>query len=119
MEWLKISTRDELVRIPVDDVIFIAADGNYSDVYTIGGSPHKMTFKIKYFDGVLQQFPHTPFVRVGRSLIVNRNFIYIINLPKQLLVLSDARFKNEHRLNVSREALRELKGEIEGKEEEK
>lgn len=49
MEWLNISTSIELVRVQTDDIVFVQADGNYSDVYLFNGKPHKMTFKLKFF----------------------------------------------------------------------
>ena len=80
MEWLKISTSTELVRIQTDDIAFIAADGNYSDVYLTNGNPQKMTFKLHFFDETLQRLSDNMFIRVGKSLIVNRKYIYIINI---------------------------------------
>lgn len=29
------------------------------------------------------------FIRIGKSLIINRSYIYYINVPKQKLILSD------------------------------
>ena len=49
------------------------------------------------------------FIRIGKSLIINRNYIYKINLAKQELVLSDSRLDGAFRLSASREALRQLK----------
>ncbi len=49
MEWLNISTSIELVRVQTDDIVFVQADENYSDVYLFNGKPHKMTFKLKFF----------------------------------------------------------------------
>lgn len=57
MEWIKISISTELVRLPVDDIVFVRADGNYSDVYAFhDAKPHKMTFKLHYFDEAFRQF---------------------------------------------------------------
>ena len=52
------------------------------------------------------------FIRIGKSLIINRNFIYYINVPKQKLVLSDVATVN-HTVTASREALKQLKELIE------
>lgn len=109
MKWLKISTSTELVRIQIDDIAFIVADGNYSDVYLVNGKPHKMTFKLHFFDETLQKLADNMFVRVGKSLIVNRNYIYIINVVNQELVLSGNRLRANFKLKASREALKQLK----------
>ena len=109
MEWLKISTSTELVRIQTEDIVFVQADGNYSDVYLFNGKPHKMTFKLHYFDEVFQKLRNNVFVRVGKSLIVNKNYIYIINLTAQELMLSGSSLKGEFKLKASKDALKELK----------
>lgn len=113
MEWLKISTSTELVRIQTEDIVFVQADGNYSDVYLFNGKPHKMTFKLHYFDEVFQKLKNNIFVRVGKSLIVNKNYIYIINLTSQELTLSGSSLKGEFKLKASKDALKELKALME------
>ena len=55
------------------------------------------------------------FIRIGKSLIINRNYIYYINIPKQQLVLSDARTVS-HRVSASKDALRQLKELVEKEE---
>lgn len=113
MEWLKISTSTELVRVQTEDIVFVQADGNYSDVYMFNGKPHKMTFKLHFFDETFQQLKNNIFVRVGKSLIVNKNYIYIINLTSQELILSGTRLRGDFKLKASKEALKELKALIE------
>ncbi|MCR5360468.1 MAG: LytTR family transcriptional regulator DNA-binding domain-containing protein [Bacteroidales bacterium] len=113
MEWLKISTSTELVRVQTDDIVFVAADGNYSDIYLFDGKPLKMTFQLHYFDDVFQRLRANSFVRVGRGLIVNRNYINNINLTTQELRLNGTQLRSEFRLKASREALKELKSLLE------
>ena len=43
MEWLKIVTSNELVRISTDEIVYILADGNYCDIMLANGSTHKIT----------------------------------------------------------------------------
>lgn len=113
IEWLKISTSTELVRVQTEDIVFVQADGNYSDIYLINGKPHKMTFKLHFFDEVFQKLKNNIFVRVGKSLIVNKNYIYVINLTSQELLLSGSRLKGDFKLRASKEALKELKALLE------
>ena len=116
MEWLKISTSTELVRVQTEDIVFVQADGNYSDVYLFNGKPHKMTFKLHFFDEVFQKLKNNSFVRVGKSLIVNKNYIYVINLTSQELVLTGSRLKGEFKLKASKDALKDLKTLLEGEQ---
>ena len=48
------------------------------------------------------------FIRIGKSLIINRSYIYYINITKQKLVLSDTRIFC-HTVVASKEALKQLK----------
>ena len=113
MEWLKISTSTELVRVQAEDIVFVSADGNYSDMYLFDGKPYKMTFQLHYFDEVFKTLRNNIFVRVGKSLIVNRNYIYIINLTSQELRLNGQNLRSEFRLKASKEALKDLKARME------
>ena len=110
MEWLRISTSTELVRVATDEIVYVRADGNYSDLVLTNGKSRKMTFQLHYFDEVFQQLQNNMFVRVGRSLIVNKRYIYVINLTDQMLMFSGQQIKDDIKpLNVSREALKQLK----------
>ena len=55
MEWLKIVTSNELVRISTDEIVYILADGNYCDIMLANGSTHKMTFQLHYFEDYFKQ----------------------------------------------------------------
>lgn len=37
MEWLRISTSTELVRVVTDEIVYVRADGNYSDFVLTNG----------------------------------------------------------------------------------
>lgn len=110
MEWLRISTSTELVRVATNEIVFVRADGNYSDLVLTNGKSRKMTFQLHYFDDVFQQLHNNMFVRVGRSLIVNKRYIHVINLTEQMLVFSGQEIKSDIKpVSVSREALKQLK----------
>ena len=121
MEWLRISTSTELVRVATDEIVYVRADGNYSDLMLTNGNCRKMTFQLHFYDEVFQQLQNNMFVRVGRSLIVNKRFIYVINLTEQQLILSGGDIKepivfygqsktdNPQKISLAREALRQLK----------
>ena len=110
MEWLRISTSTELVRVATDEIVYVRADGNYSDLVLTNGKSRKMTFQLHFFDEVFQQLQNNMFARVGRSLIVNKRYIHVINLTEQILVFSGQQIKSDIKTdNVSREALKQLK----------
>lgn len=110
MEWLRISTSTELVRVATDEIVYVRADGNYSDLMLTSGKSRKMTFQIHFFEEAFKQLRRNMFVRVGRSLIVNKRYIYVINLTEQMLLFAGQQIKGEiSPVKVSRDALRQLK----------
>lgn len=109
MERLKISTSVGLFRVPTEDIAYIEASGNYYDVHLFNGEAVTMTFQLHYFVEALSQLRQNFFVRVGKSLIVNKNFVYGINITSQDLKLMDHRMNQTFRLKASKEALKELK----------
>ena len=114
MEWLRISTSTELVRVATDEIVYVRADGNYSDLMLTNGNCRKMTFQIHFFDETFQQLRNNIFVRVGRSLIVNKRYIYVINLTEQVMRFAGQQIKNEIApVRVSRDALKQLKEQLE------
>ena len=110
MEWLRISNSFELVRVATDEIVYVRADGNYSDLVLTNGKSRKMTFQLHIFEDVFQKLHNNFFLRVGRSLIVNKRYIHVINLTDQMMVFSGQQITGDIRpVNVSREALKQLK----------
>jgi len=116
MEWFRIFTSTEMVRVATDEIVYVLADGNYCDMVLINGKRHKMTFQLHFFEENFKLLRHNPFVRVGRSLIVNKRYIYLINLTEQRLEFTGRGIDNNLQLTdsdgkqkyVSRDKLKEL-----------
>ena len=102
---LVISTSTELVRIAPDHVVYISSDGNYSTLVQTDGGTRTLTHQL----GQLEKLIST---RIGKSLIINRSFIYYINIAKQKLTLSDVE-RFDYTVTASKEALKQLKELIE------
>jgi DNA-binding LytR/AlgR family response regulator len=113
MEKLKISTSVGLFRVPTEDIAYIKASGNYCDVHLFNGEMVTMTFQLHYFVEALGKLKQNFFARVGKSLIVNKNFVYSINIASQDLKLMDHRMHQDFKLKASKEALKELKTVLE------
>lgn len=109
MERLKIATSVGLFRVPTEDIAYIEASGNYCDVRLFNGEAVTMTFQLHYFVEALNRLKEKLFVRVGKSLIVNKNYVYSINITNQDLKLMDHRMCQGFKLKASKEALKELK----------
>ena len=113
LERLKIITSVGLFRVPTDDIAYIEASGNYCDVHLFNGESVTMTFQLHYFVEALEKLKQNFFTRVGKSLIVNKNFVYSINITSHDLKLMDHRMNQFFKLKASKEALKGLKSILE------
>lgn len=88
-----INFRDELQIIDLDKVACFQADGNYTNVLYISGQKQTVSMGISKIEQIIKQaYPkgmRSPFVRLGRSVIINQTFLISINLLKQRLTLAD------------------------------
>lgn len=109
------STSAELVRVPATAVVYVSADGNYSELTTADGTRVMLTSQLGQVEKRIAESAaaaENRFIRIGKSLIINRDYISFINAGRQKLVLSDCR-TFRHELSASREALKALKELIE------
>ncbi|MBR0036231.1 MAG: LytTR family transcriptional regulator DNA-binding domain-containing protein [Bacteroidales bacterium] len=97
------------MRVSTDDIVCIHANGNYSDLYLFNGTSYLLTFQLHFFDEICRKLQNNVFLRVGKSLIVNRNYIFKIDLQSQDLILNGQNMLKEVRTKASKEALKELK----------
>lgn len=110
-DFLTISNANELTRIPAGSLVYVASEGNYSDIYTRDGVKRTVTLQLGTIEELIHKQFHTDgnlFVRIGKSLIVNMGFVHYINPAKKQIVLSDS-YTFKFSLEASKEALRELK----------
>lgn len=104
-------TRDELLRMEVEKIVYFEAVGNYTRIVSkndfkvlIPGSLNKTTEELTKQMGERARM----FLRVGKCHIVNTAHIRSINMASQQLILTDLEsfiFK----LQISKEALKQVK----------
>lgn len=112
---LLFATTTELIRVPSESVVFISADGNYSSIKMVDGGEYVLTLQLGQIEKRISEMVEDDdnrFVRIGKSLIVNRDYITFINPTRQKMILSDCR-AFRHELSASRDALKALKDLIE------
>ncbi len=126
-----------LMRVAVDEIVYVKADGNYCDLVLIDGQSRKMTFQLHHFEDYFKQLQNADmFIRVGRSLIVNRQYVRLIDLVEQTITFGGKHLvrqprtdnphawrpsQNEDRspgrdiytVSVARDALKNLKEQLE------
>ena len=133
MEWFIIKTSTLLVRVAVDEIVYVKADGNYCDLVLVNGQRRKMTFQLHHFEDHFKLLNNADmFIRVGRSLIVNKHYIQIIDLIDQTITFGGKNLVREpksgshhlpptrpedsgsiYTVKVSRDALKQLKEQLE------
>ena len=105
------NSRDKLIRLDIQKIVYFEGDGNYT--YIISASKQKVcvTLNLAHTEEALAaQLGGNAkiFMRIGKRFIVNMNYIYQIDIQKQILLLSDY----EHflfQIPVSKEALKTVK----------
>ncbi|MBD5277931.1 MAG: LytTR family transcriptional regulator [Bacteroides sp.] len=112
---LVFTSSTELLRVPPDFVVYVMADGNYSVIVMADGEKHVVTLQLGQIErqiAAMLDVADNRFIRIGKSLIVNRDFIAVINPQKQKMVLSDSR-SFRHEVMASKEALKAMKDLLE------
>ena len=108
---LVISTSLDLVRIAPEKIVYIASDGNYSTLMQTDNEVRMLSYQLGHIEKMISSQLGSEgniFIRIGKSLIINRSYIYYINIPRQKLILSDVASFN-HSVTASKEALKQLK----------
>lgn len=104
-------TRDELMRLDVDKIVYFEAEGNYTRIVS------KNDFRVlipggltKTEDELTRQLGGRGkmFLRVGKRHIINTRYIKSINIANQSLILTDLD-KFAFKISVSKDALRTVK----------
>jgi DNA-binding LytR/AlgR family response regulator len=82
---LRFNTRSGYLLIHPDEIFYIQADWNYSEIYL---SKEKHEVISMTLGAVEELLPKETFVRINRSIIINRNFITKIQTSKRLCHLN-------------------------------
>ena len=110
-EFLYFNSRDELLRLDINKVVFFEGDGNYTNIVSANKLKGVVCMNLARVQGILDEKLREHaiiFARVGKRYIVNLNFIYSINLSKQRLILSDG-YMFVYQLDIAKDALKKLK----------
>lgn len=115
MYKLCLNSRDDLIIINLQKIAYFQANGNYTRMCYIGGETHLLTIGLSKIEEYLRATASagvaTSMLRLGRSLIINQNFLSEINVLKHRLTLSDCE-GHAHCLEVPKPLLKEYKEKI-------
>jgi DNA-binding LytR/AlgR family response regulator len=105
------NSRDKLIRLDTQKIVYFEGDGNYTYIVTANKQKVCITLNLAHTeDALAAQLGENAkrFMRIGKRFIVNMNYIYQVDIQKQVLMLSDY----EHflfQMPVSKEALKTVK----------
>lgn len=109
---LYFNTRDEMIKVKLERVAYFEADSNYCHVSFINGAKATLLTSLINIEQLLAerfQEDSPMFIRIGKKYIVNKNYIFQINIQRQRLILSDYVSPSIQEISVSKEALKNLK----------
>ncbi len=109
--YIYFNSRDEFLRIDISCVVYFQADGNYTRIVTMNKMQYVIHGNLLQTQKVIEiamKEKASCFVRIGKSHIINLNYLSHIGILKQRIVLSDNR-TFAFQLEISREALKKLK----------
>lgn len=105
------NSRDKLIRLDILKIVYFEGDGNYTYIVTANKQKVCVTLNLAHTeDALVAQLGEKAkrFMRIGKRFIVNMNYIYLVDIQKQILMLSD--YENFlFQLPISKEALRAVK----------
>ena len=113
-----ISNVNELVRVKPERIVYIFSEGNYSTMVLHDKSEHVFTMNLAHCQQLIEDQlgkEAETFIRLGKQLIINREYIFKINVNKQMLIMADMTLNHAFTLTASKEALKQLKSYMESK----
>ena len=105
------NSRDKLIRLNVQKIVYFEGDGNYTYIVTANKQKVCITLNLAHTEEALaSQLGDNAkqFMRIGKRFIVNMNYIYQVDILKQTLMLSDCE-QFLFQMPVSKEALKAVK----------
>ncbi|MCF0179350.1 MAG: LytTR family transcriptional regulator [Bacteroidales bacterium] len=107
------NTRDELIKVDLDKIIYAKAEDNYVHLFFRNGQSVIVGMTLQSLEQLIKSIIAKDktgvYTRIGRQYIVNNSYIMQINILKQQLILSDMDVLKPIILKVSKEALKLLK----------
>ena len=98
----------------------MVSDGNYSTMVLHDKTEQVFTMNLAHFQQMIEEQlgkEAMTFIRLGKQLIINRAYIFKINVNKQQLIMSNTEVNNAFTLQASKEALKQLKALVESEKE--
>lgn len=109
---LVFQSRDELAKFELAKVVYFESNSNYTKVFYPNGCTLSVIASLGFIENLLSNMDNVvakKFLRVGRFLIINTDFLFRINILHQQLILTDGVSPQTFTLKASKSSLRSLK----------
>jgi DNA-binding LytR/AlgR family response regulator len=113
--YLVFKTRDELVRIKIERILYFEAERNYTRLVLTNGIQFVFAVNLGKIEEILEnqiQDYASTLLRVGKSYIINKNHVLQISLPKTKVLFAAAEGKAKE-LTLPKDPLKILKETLE------
>ena len=117
---LTIKNKSEILFLRLDDILYIQADGNYCNIYLAdGGVINTLTYQraemARMLEEQLSEEALSRFALLGRSYLVNTDYVLRIQPGKQLLTFRVNKFGSTKKISIkaTTKALQEIECFIE------
>jgi DNA-binding LytR/AlgR family response regulator len=117
---LTIKNKSEILFLRLDDILYIQADGNYCNIYLAdGGVINTLTYQraeiARMLEEQLSKDALSRFALLGRSYLVNTDYVLRIQPGKQLLTFRVNKFGSTKKISIkaTTKALQEIECFIE------
>ena len=112
---LIIKTRDELLHLRINNILYLEADRNYTRLLLTEGIQFTFAINLGRIEEMINKKTtgsNYQLIRVGKSYLINKNYILHINLPKQKMLMLVPGGKPRE-LVISRDPLKMMKDRLE------
>ena len=112
MDSLIFNSRDELIQVNPEDIVYFQADGNYAIMMLASRKKQLLTMNLSKVQLTLNEqlgIQSAIFERIGRDLIIQKAFVFSIQVLHKKLILAMPNSDKHFELSVSKEALKALK----------
>ena len=113
-DYIYFSSRDELFRISLSQIVYCEAEGNFTKVMLVNGTPCLLGVSLGKMEYLFETHYHPEtgvFARIGKRYIINLNYILCINILRHEVQLSD-QMRFNYKISISKEALKVLKDKM-------
>ncbi|HYX05376.1 MAG TPA: LytTR family DNA-binding domain-containing protein [Bacteroidales bacterium] len=92
---LKFNVRAGCIFIRISDIFYCQAEGNYTLIHTVTGDKELVVMQI---GSVLSMLPRNMFLRAGRSLILNKEYLAKVDRRKKIIEMKHSEIPVELRM---------------------